>query len=95
MLTLCVSPRKLSEDELFKQLRAAKEAFDKDPSADNHVQLTWAEYQYSIHILGEDSLESAKKLGALDAHELYPDIPRTTFEKFAEAYYAAEGWKDI
>lgn len=50
----------------------------------------WAfsQYMVSVHFLGEDSLANAKKLGALDAKELYPDIVATPFKEFAKNFYA-------
>lgn len=40
-----------------------------------------------MHILGENSLENAKALGALDARELYPDIVPVKFVDFAKKFY--------
>lgn len=51
------------------------------------VKWTSSQYQYSMHILGENSLENAKALGALDARELYPDIVPTRLEDFAKEFY--------
>lgn len=73
----------------------AKEAFAKDPSLQNFIASIWTEYQYSIHILGENNLENAKRLGALDAQELYPDIPVTSFEEFTKTYYTTERWRKV
>ena len=41
----------------------------------------------SICVLGDGSLENAKALGYLDARELYPNIPVTTLEAYAEEFY--------
>lgn len=79
----------------MQSIPTAREAYDKDPSAVNRMALTGVEYQYSMHILGENNLETAKRLGALDARELYPDIPVASFEEFAKSYYATESWKNI
>ena len=51
------------------------------------MTLIITEYTVSIHFLGENSLENAKKLGALDAKELYPDIAQVPFREFAKAFY--------
>ena len=65
------------------------------------VMQAWTEYLYSMHILGENTLENAKRLGYLDAKELYPDIPTTTLEECAKAFYAlpepaeAYGYNDV
>ena len=48
------------------------------------------EYMYSMHILGENTLENAKRLGYLDARELYPDIPKYTLEDYAKEFYGLE-----
>ncbi|KAI4520311.1 NAD(P)-binding protein [Schizophyllum commune Loenen D] len=48
--------------------------------------LRWfAEYGYSLFVRGDNTVEQAKKDGALDAKELYPDLyPRKSVEEFAE-----------
>ena len=48
------------------------------------------EYMYSMHILGENTLENALALGYLDARALYPDLPQYSLEEFAEYYYGKE-----
>ena len=47
----------------------------------------WNEYQVSMLVLEENTLENGKRLGYLDVHELYPDIPPYPFAKFAEEFY--------
>lgn len=54
------------------------------------MNVTWAQYMYSMHILRENTLENAKRLGYLDVRELYPDIPKHSLEEFARGYYAKE-----
>ncbi|KAI0628429.1 NAD-P-binding protein [Trametes polyzona] len=54
------------------------------------LKVHWNMYMYSMHILAENTLENAKRLGYLDARELYPDIPRFTLEDFAKGFYAEE-----
>lgn len=54
------------------------------------MKRVWDEYAYSMDVLHENTLESAKKLGYLDARELYPDIVPASFEEFAKEFYAAE-----
>jgi hypothetical protein len=51
----------------------------------NHAVL---EYTYSMHVRGDNTVANAKAAGALDAHELYPDIRQTTLEEFAKGLYA-------
>ncbi|OJT12163.1 hypothetical protein TRAPUB_11273 [Trametes pubescens] len=43
-----------------------------------------------MHILDENTLENAKRLGYLDVRELYPDVPRYTLEGFAKEFYTWE-----
>lgn len=45
----------------------------------------------SIHFLGENSLANAKKLGALDAKELYPDLVQTSFKGYAKKFFETGG----
>ncbi|EIN05616.1 NAD(P)-binding protein [Punctularia strigosozonata HHB-11173 SS5] len=78
-------------------LRRAKEAKEKilalpDPKAADfttHVYQSFTEYQYSIHIRGDNTVANAKAAGALDARELYPDVEVTSFEEFAKGFYAS------
>ena len=79
----------VTAEEILQTAAAAKEREKQDSSDANAVVMhAWNEYFYSIHILGENTLENAKKLGYLDVHELYPDIPRYPFAKFAEEFYS-------
>ncbi|GJJ09951.1 hypothetical protein Clacol_004175 [Clathrus columnatus] len=45
------------------------------------------DYGYSMYVLGENTVENAKQLGALDARELYPDFKPSTLEEFAVQFY--------
>lgn len=54
------------------------------------LKVHWNMYMYSMHILGENTLENAKRLGYLDVRELYPDVPRYTLEDFAKEFYTWE-----
>ncbi len=56
-------------------------------SPDVLLKVHWNMYMYSMHILGENTLENAKRLGYLDVRELYPDVPRYTHEDFAKEFY--------
>ena len=53
-----------------------------------HVAQHWNEYQLSMQVLEENTFENAKRLGALDAQELYPDMPVHTLEEFAKECYS-------
>ncbi|KAI0657639.1 NAD-P-binding protein [Cubamyces menziesii] len=82
----------VSEDQLRKELAEAKAALKKDPT-DIAAKTTIVvnEYMLSVHILGENSLENAKRLGYLDVQELYPDMPKpATLEEYAKEFYAMD-----
>lgn len=49
----------------------------------------------SMHILGENSLENAKALGALDVRELYPDIVPQKLGDFAQTFYQAPSLPNV
>ncbi len=71
---------------------AAKEILAKDPVANAAAGMAqaWNELQISMLVLEENTLENAKKLGYLDARELYPDIAPLPFEEYAKRFYAME-----
>ena len=54
------------------------------------MNVTWLDFAYSLYVLKENTLETAKRLGYLDVHELYPDLPRYKFEDFAKEFYTWE-----
>ncbi|KAI0705274.1 NAD(P)-binding protein [Cerioporus squamosus] len=81
----------VTAEDVLKGSSDAQERLKKDPSDYSaYVMRSWNEYLYSMHILGENTLENAKRLGYLDARELYPDIATTTLEECAKKYYAME-----
>ncbi|OCB85053.1 NAD-binding protein [Sanghuangporus baumii] len=72
----------INADEMAKLV---KDSSDKDRTA--------TEYVYSLWVLGDNTVENAKKEeygGALDARELYPDIGKElkTIEDFAKEFYS-------
>ncbi|KAH9831955.1 uncharacterized protein C8Q71DRAFT_778803 [Rhodofomes roseus] len=79
----------LDRAALIQRAAESKAKFTTD--GDSYAHATWAfsEYMVSIHFLGENTLANAKKLGALDAQELYPDIVPTRFADFAKEFYGA------
>lgn len=82
---------KLTAEDLLQQIVQAKATLAKDPAdVQAAMSVNWAQYMYSLHILRENTLENAKRLGFLDARELYPDIPKFSLEEFAKEYYAKE-----
>ncbi|KAI0364821.1 NAD-P-binding protein [Pilatotrama ljubarskyi] len=81
----------LSGEDLLRKAEEGKVELARDQiNVYARYTVDWNEYMYSIHILGENSLENAKHLGYLDAHELYPDVPKHTLEDFAREFYARE-----
>ena len=71
---------------------AAKELFAQDPVANAAAGMVqaWNELQISMLVLEENTLGNAKKLGYLDARELYPDITPCSLEEYAQRFYAME-----
>ncbi|KAH9888501.1 NAD-P-binding protein [Cubamyces lactineus] len=81
----------VSAEEVEKRLAGFLEAEARNPEDFMaHVMVSSTEYQKSMHLLHENTLENAKRLGYLDAQELYPDIPKQTLVDFAKKFYAAE-----
>ena len=74
-------------------LEEGRKEYAEDPN--NVFKLYANEYEYSVSILGENTLENAKKLGYLDARELYPDIPVYSVEEYAKVFYAMEDPGDL
>ena len=79
----------MSEEDVKKQIASSQILYEKNPTDyKSSVPLIWAQYMHSMHFLQENTLENAKKLGYLDARELYPDIPKHTLEKYAQEFYS-------
>ena len=78
-----------TKDDFVSAAAAAKALLAQDPvaNASAHMPEAWNEYQVSMLVLGENTLENAKRLGYLDARELYPDMPQWTLEDFAKDFY--------
>ncbi|TFK83840.1 NAD-P-binding protein [Polyporus arcularius HHB13444] len=78
----------VSEDDIKQQLAEGGAAFAKDPTdLQATMKLMWAQYMNSMHFLQENTLENAKRLGYLDARELYPDLPAQSLGEFAKEFY--------
>ena len=81
----------VSERELSEARSAAKEVVAKNPQNISALMLeAMSDYTLSMHILKENTLENAKRLGYLDVRELYPDLPKHTLEEFAIDFYKAK-----
>ena len=75
-------------DALQAITASVREQLAKDPKDRYaHIRQSWTEYMVSMHFLGENTLENAKRIGYLDARELYPDMPQWTLEDFAKDFY--------
>ena len=81
-----------TKDAYYSAVATAKGLLAQDPVVNASAQMprTWNEYQISMLVLGENTLENAKRLGYLDAQELYPDIAPLSLEEFAKRFYAME-----
>jgi len=79
----------LTAEEVLKRAEDAKAKYQETSAVEYHVAWSFNQYQYSMYILGENTLENAKALGALDARELYPELVPQTLEDFAKGFYAA------
>ena len=72
----------------MQRVTDAAAKYQENPSLENFMSAQRPLYMYSMHILGENSLENAKALGALDVRELYPDIVPQKLEDYAKEYYS-------
>ena len=79
----------MSAEEVTRLLEEGKKEYAEDPKNVAAIyKLLSNEYAYSMSVLGENTLENAKKLGYLDARELYPDIPVQPLAEYAKEFYA-------
>ena len=79
----------MSAEEVKRQLEEGRKEYSADPNDFNAMYKVFKnEYTYSMSVLGENTLENAKKLGYLDARELYPDIPVQPLAEYAKEFYA-------
>ena len=51
------------------------------------AQRAWAGQMRSVCVLRENTLENARRLGYLDARQLYPDIRACMLEELAGRFY--------
>ncbi|RPD58088.1 NAD-P-binding protein [Lentinus tigrinus ALCF2SS1-7] len=79
----------VTRDTFQKGIEEGKRELATNPDSPVALAKTsWNAYMHSMLVLGENTLESAKKLGYLDARELYPDIPAHPLKEFAEEFYS-------
>ncbi|PIL32965.1 hypothetical protein GSI_05083 [Ganoderma sinense ZZ0214-1] len=81
-----------SKDGIVSAVAGAKELLAKDPVANAAAGMAqaWGEVQMCMFVLEENTLENAKRLGYLDARELYPDIAPLSLEEYAKEFYGME-----
>ncbi|KAI0644854.1 NAD-P-binding protein [Trametes meyenii] len=90
-LTMKAKRVTVSAEETSRRIAEGKAAIAQRPTEFAGYMLeAWNEYMLGMHVLGENTLENAKRLGFLDAHELYPDVPQQSLAEFAKEYYALE-----
>ena len=78
----------MTTEDLEARTQAAQATLAKDPTDKGaYVTLAYCGYIRSICVLKENTLENAKRLGYLDARQLYPDIPVRSLEEYAEEFY--------
>lgn len=66
----------------------AKEQAKTSPSGTQlNLGIIMQEYLNSLFVHGDNTLETAKGLGALDARALYPDFKPTTLKEYAVEFY--------
>lgn len=80
----------VTHEELLERAAQGKEEYARSHADAAHAMWAYSQYQISMHILGENSLERAKALGALDARELYPDVKPRKLEDFARKFYKTD-----
>ncbi|OCH87804.1 NAD-P-binding protein [Obba rivulosa] len=80
--------RKITAEEVLKRAADAKAKHQENPAYEHHVAWAFNQYVYSMFILGENTLQNAKALGALDVRQLYPDVVPQKLEDFAKDFYA-------
>ena len=79
----------MSEEDVKKQIASGRILYEKNPTDyKSSVPLIWAQYMHSRHFLQENTLENAKRLGYLDARELYPDISAQSLGEYAKEFYS-------
>ncbi|KAI0705991.1 NAD(P)-binding protein [Cerioporus squamosus] len=79
----------VSKQDIQKEIAEGEVAYAKNPTNFwSTLKLIWDQYMYSMHFLQENTLENAKRLGYLDARELYPDVPAQSLEECAKEFYS-------
>ena len=78
----------MSKEQLEQWIAEAGAAVTANPTdLTSQMTLAMSQYMISTHFLCENTLENVKRLGYLDARELYPDMPKHTLAEYAEEFY--------
>lgn len=81
----------VDKDALLKRAAESKAKWAETMEWPPYSAWAFSEYMISIHYLGENSLANAKKLGALDAKELYLDLVQVPFKEYVKKFYEQGG----
>lgn len=83
---------KMTAQEIEATVSMAKKAYNDNPkSMGSPFMLYMSQYNYSKYVRGDNSPESAKSLGYLNARELYPDFKPVTFGDFLSEVLDGKG----
>ncbi|KAI0958851.1 hypothetical protein AcV7_004551 [Taiwanofungus camphoratus] len=81
----------LSVEDILRRIAEGKSEAGEEGlrSKSGSALFKWTHYQYaySLHVLSENTLASAKEMGALDVHELYPDMVPMKLQEYAKEFY--------
>ena len=81
----------MTEADLTRQATDARVRLARDPAhpdaAGLRAHLAWCGAMRSVCVLREGSLENARRLGYMDARQLYPDIRACMLEEIAGRFY--------
>ncbi|GJJ06033.1 hypothetical protein Clacol_000220 [Clathrus columnatus] len=80
----------ISEEQFWDRLQEAQDNFHQSPSKHKAGIYIALAASYIMFVKGQNTLEMAKKLGYLDAKELYPDLRPLNLEEFAKKFYNKE-----
>ena len=79
----------MSKEEVQHQITEGGDAMAKDPNDfQAAMKVAYGQYMLSLHFLRENTLDNVKRLGYLDARELYPDVPVQSLEEYAKEFYS-------
>ncbi|KAJ5416621.1 isoflavone reductase family protein [Penicillium crustosum] len=87
-----IDRKHMTAQEIEATVSMAKKAYNDNPkSMGSPFMLYMSQYNYSKYVRGDNSPESAKSLGYLNARELYPDFKPVTFGDFLSEVLDGKG----